>query len=95
MNHTAILCLGGNIGDRAYYIQSAIAEIDKEIGEVISQSTIYESEAWGVKNEQNYLNCCIKVNSVLPAIELLYKILRIEKTRKRAKSSVSIWCTNY
>lgn len=85
MNHTVFLCLGGNIGDRAYYIQSAIAEIDLEIGEVISQSTMYETEAWGVKNEQNYLNCCIKVNSVLPAIDLLDKVLQIEKKLGRVR----------
>lgn len=86
MSHTVILCLGGNMGDRAFYIYSAISEIKEQIGNVKKLSNIYETEAWGVENQQAYLNCCIEVKSSLTPFEVLNTILTIEKNLGRERN---------
>jgi len=58
------LCLGGNIGDRENALRCAITEIKNNIGSIISQSNVYETEAWGVENQQAYLNQCICIKLV-------------------------------
>jgi 2-amino-4-hydroxy-6-hydroxymethyldihydropteridine diphosphokinase len=73
-----ILLLGGNIGDRLGFINSAIEEIHSQCGEVTQQSNIYETAAWGVENQANFYNQVIEVSSrLLPPI-FLQKILQIE-----------------
>lgn len=83
------LCLGGNLGNREENILDAIALILSTIGEIQEKSSIYETEAWGVQNQQAYLNQVIKINTLLPPNELLKKLLSIEKQlgRKRTESS--------
>jgi len=83
--NVAYLCLGGNIEDREKSIELAISKIDHQVGEVTIKSNIYETEAWGVENQQAYLNQCIKVNTNLNSIELINKLLLIEKELGRER----------
>jgi 2-amino-4-hydroxy-6-hydroxymethyldihydropteridine diphosphokinase len=53
------LCLGGNIGDREKALYLALLEISQGGGNYLSIN-IYETEAWGVENQQAYFNQCIK-----------------------------------
>ena len=80
------LCLGGNIGDRQKALELAIAKINQKIGEVSLKSPIYETEAWGVDNQQAYLNQCIAVNTPLTANELIIGLLSVEKELGRERS---------
>lgn len=81
------LCLGGNIGDRETALNQAILIISQEIGNIVSKSGIYETEAWGVENQQAYLNQCIAVTTNLTAEELIHKVLVIEKQLGRKRSN--------
>ncbi len=76
--NVAYLCLGGNIGNRKLILANAIIKIKETIGSVISTSGIYETEAWGVKNQQAYLNMCIEVHTPLKSDELIKTLLQIE-----------------
>jgi 2-amino-4-hydroxy-6-hydroxymethyldihydropteridine diphosphokinase len=80
------LCLGGNIGDRKKAIYLALLQISQQIGEITLQSKIYETEAWGVKNQQAYLNQCIEVKTLLNSTELIHKLLHIEKELGRERT---------
>lgn len=80
------LCLGGNIGDREKAIYLALLEISQLVGEITSQSKIYETEAWGVENQQAYLNQCIEVKTHLSANELITALLSIEQHLGRIRS---------
>jgi 2-amino-4-hydroxy-6-hydroxymethyldihydropteridine diphosphokinase len=82
------LCLGGNIGDRESSLNTAIQKINQEVGQVLDISSIYETEAWGVDNQQAYLNQCIKVETKLSSNDLIKILLSIEKDlgRKRLPS---------
>lgn len=80
------LCLGGNIGDREKTLKQALLKINEQIGSIVLQSNIYETEAWGVTNQKAYLNQCIKVETSLSANELIKKVLSIEKELGRQRS---------
>jgi 2-amino-4-hydroxy-6-hydroxymethyldihydropteridine diphosphokinase len=72
------LLLGGNIGDRLNYLQEAQKQIERKIGKIVQQSSIYETAPWGVENQPNFLNQAIEVDTHLSPQELLKSILEIE-----------------
>ena len=80
------LCLGGNIGDREKALNLALSKINNKVGNITVQSSIYETEAWGVENQQAYLNQCIKVETHYSALELIDELLFIEKELGRERS---------
>ena len=77
--NVAYLCLGGNIGDREKALQLALLKISETVGSITAQSNIYETEAWGVENQQAYLNQCIAINTNFKPLELIDILLEIEK----------------
>jgi 2-amino-4-hydroxy-6-hydroxymethyldihydropteridine diphosphokinase len=80
------LCLGGNIGDRKTSLYQALLLISQQVGEITTQSNIYETEAWGVENQQAYLNLCIKVETMLSGQELIMQLLNIEQQLGRERT---------
>jgi 2-amino-4-hydroxy-6-hydroxymethyldihydropteridine diphosphokinase len=52
---------------------------------VVDQSSIYESEPWGKKDQAFFLNQVVKVRSALKAEALLVKIQEIEKKMGRIR----------
>ena len=63
--HTYYLHLGSNKGDRTSYLSNAIKQITAKIGQVTDQSAIYQTEPWGKKDQDDFLNMAIKVESNL------------------------------
>jgi hypothetical protein len=55
-------------------------ELLKNLGEVLRVSTIYESKAWGVVNQEDFLNCVVKFKTELEPVELLREVKRNRKT---------------
>jgi 2-amino-4-hydroxy-6-hydroxymethyldihydropteridine diphosphokinase len=80
------LCLGGNIGNREKALEVALLKISEQIGKITAHSTIYETEAWGVQNQQAYLNQCIEVRTLLNSTELITNLLAIEKALGRERT---------
>jgi 2-amino-4-hydroxy-6-hydroxymethyldihydropteridine diphosphokinase len=85
--NVAYLCLGGNIGNRKLILTNAIVKIKETIGSVISASHIYETEAWGVINQQAYLNMCIEVCTPLKSDKLIKALLEIELMLGRERNT--------
>ena len=81
------LQLGSNLGDRKSMLMKALSLIEGIVGNVIVASGIYESSPWGVKEQSDFLNQVLKVQTTLSPHDLLEKILNIEKIigRKRIK----------
>jgi len=84
--NVAFLCLGGNIGNREFTLKKAVEKINHEIGKVISQSNYYETEAWGVENQDKYLNQCICIETLLTSRQVLKKSLEIELSLGRKRN---------
>ena len=81
----AYLLLGSNLGNRQLYLQEATELIAQQVGEVIGQSAIYETEAWGKTDQPGFLNLALVVATTLSPIELLHQVLEIEKALGRVR----------
>ncbi len=82
---TIFLLLGGNLGDREKNISEAKKFISLQIGEIKKQSSIYQTAAWGVENQPNFLNQVIKISSLLSPQKILLQIEDIEKKLGRKR----------
>ena len=80
------LLIGGNIGDRFFYLEKASQLIGCKIGRVLRSSSIYESEPWGFDDEQQFLNMAVEVESDLQPATVLSKIHEIEAELGRVRS---------
>jgi 2-amino-4-hydroxy-6-hydroxymethyldihydropteridine diphosphokinase len=82
-----ILSLGGNQGDIKKTFLSVKNMITQEVGSIIKESSIYQTQAWGVKNQPDFLNQVIVIETNLSPLAILEKCLmvEIELGRKRLK----------
>ena len=73
------LGLGGNLGDRIKNLRAAVEMIKKISGvQLLKISSFYETEAWGVKNQPDYLNACVKISTDIEPLNLLDELQKIE-----------------
>jgi 2-amino-4-hydroxy-6-hydroxymethyldihydropteridine diphosphokinase len=78
------LGLGSNIGDKLNYIKSAGKEIAKlKDTKVLRSSSIYKTEPWGIKTQDEYLNSVLEIESALIPLELLKELKKIENVLGR------------
>jgi len=84
MNEVYLLT-GGNIGDRSSYLSAARNAIENYCGLIVSQSAIYETEAWGIKDQPAFLNQALAIQTEISAHDLLIAILEIEHQMGRKR----------
>ncbi len=78
--------IGSNIGDRKENCRKAI-KLLKENGIAIKkQSSMYETEPWGVKDQPKFINMAIEVETDKKPEKLLRILKEIEKEIGRAES---------
>lgn len=85
MKSVSFILLGTNMGDRESLLESAIKHIGERCGDVIACSKIYETEPWGFKAENNFLNQVVKLETRLLPYELLKELLSIEAVLGRRR----------
>ncbi len=79
--------LGSNLGDRAQLLEKALTLLNKEIGNLVSRSSFYETEPWGFSSNHPFLNsCCLCETELLP-LEVLHRTQQIEKELGRKRKS--------
>ena len=84
--HKAYLSIGSNIGDKKENLLKAIENIGKiEDTEVIKVSTILETEPFGVVDQDDFLNACLEIKTLLTPQELLKELLGIEEKMGRVR----------
>lgn len=76
--HTAYLCLGSNLGDRAGTMAKAVGLIARTGLTIIGRSSLYETPPWGPVPQGPYLNMVVAVETELSARELLHMLLGVE-----------------
>lgn len=81
----AYLLLGSNMGDRDSNLSTAIALINKEIGNVFAVSSIYETAPWGKTDQPGFLNQALGLTTNLPPLQLLQTMLGIEQQMGRVR----------
>jgi 2-amino-4-hydroxy-6-hydroxymethyldihydropteridine diphosphokinase len=77
------LILGSNLGDRLAQLRVASKYIVEKAGEIISESSIYETQPWGHEDQPWFLNQALHILSPLEPSELMYTIKNIEKEAGR------------
>lgn len=88
-SHIAYLSLGSNLGDRHATMQSAILLLDSQAGSVDSVSSAIETEPWGFKSANKFLNMCVRITTTLSPEQLLATTKDIELQLGRTTKSVN------
>lgn len=76
----AYINIGSNQGDRRANIAHAVALITDKLHVKPSVSTIVESEPWGYASALPYLNVGVAFDTTLSPVELLDRLLSIERS---------------
>ncbi|GAO43636.1 2-amino-4-hydroxy-6-hydroxymethyldihydropteridine diphosphokinase [Flavihumibacter petaseus] len=83
--HTAYLLIGGNLGNRIENLQKAAWLVAQEAGQVLRQSSLYETAAWGFGDQPDFLNQVLEIRTPLNAAALMSMLLKIEKQMGRVR----------
>ena len=83
----AYLGLGTNIGNKRRNLITAAAMLAERAGDVLTLSRFYESEPWGFKSENLFLNAALKLRTELAPLELLSVSKQIEKEMGRTEKT--------
>ena len=86
MNEVYLL-LGSNEGTPEHNLLVAWQQIATRCGKIIHHSSIYETEAWGLKEQNNFLNQALLITTSLKPSELLIVLKQIEKETGRVEST--------
>ena len=86
MMNVTYLLIGGNLGDRIQNLDIARSLIEKEIGNIITTSSIYETASWGITAQPHFLNQVLLVETNFSAEETMQLILSIENKMGRVRT---------
>lgn len=78
MNHTLVLHLGSNLGNRLNYLNTALQLLETGFGPPLKISRIYETKAWGINEQPDFLNTALVYQTHFIPNEVLKKIKIIE-----------------
>lgn len=81
--------LGSNLGEREKNCEEAIRLIGESGITVISRSSMYETEPWGVKDQPMFINMVICVRTEREPSELLRELKVVEK--KMGRNETKKW----
>ena len=81
----AYLLTGGNLGDRAGNLAMAKDLINRQCGNIILASSIYETAAWGKRDQPAFLNQALELHTSFTALQLIRRVLKVEKLMGRVR----------
>ncbi|OJW83688.1 MAG: 2-amino-4-hydroxy-6-hydroxymethyldihydropteridine diphosphokinase [Bacteroidetes bacterium 46-16] len=84
--HTIYLLLGSNESGRMAWLRNAIELLQQHCGEVTDRSAIYETAAWGLEDQPDFLNMALCLNTKLSPEELLQCTQSIEQQLGRQRT---------
>ena len=83
----AYLGLGSNLGDRQALLQQAIRLLGERTGRVVRLSAFIETEPWGFRSPNMFLNLVLALETTEFPYDLLRLSLSIEKEMGRTEKS--------
>lgn len=83
--HTAYVAFGSNIGEKENYIKRALEKIEERKIKIIKVSPIYETEPYGVLDQDSFLNGVVKIETNLTSENLIKELLLIEEQLDRVR----------
>jgi 2-amino-4-hydroxy-6-hydroxymethyldihydropteridine diphosphokinase len=85
MSNTVYVLLGTNQGDRIGWMQQCINLLQQKVGTIISRSSIYQTAAWGLTDQPDFLNMAVGLQTELDAEQLLKATQEIEQKLGRQR----------
>ncbi len=86
MRETAYLSLGGNLGDVRLNFISACRMIEQLFDtKITARSKLYRTPPWGLCEQPDFLNACLKIETALPPEDLVREFLEIEHRHGRKR----------
>jgi len=79
------LLIGGNMGSRQGYLEQATQLINAKAGNVVKESSIYETAAWGNTDQPSFLNRALEIHTRCQPDELMNILLSIEEEMGRKR----------
>lgn len=83
----AYIGIGSNLGDRQENCLHAIYLLEKKGIIIKKRSSMYETEPWGIKEQPNFINMAIEIETYLNPKELLKILKKVESEIGREESS--------
>lgn len=83
--HKVFLGIGGNIGDKEKNFTQVREIINLKLGKIEAESSIYETPPWGFHSNDVFWNLVVKIDTILEAEELLWRINEIEESFGRVR----------
>lgn len=80
--------LGTNEGNKEENIRGAIEELSHLLGTPTAVATIIETEPWGFRSDNSFLNTVVAFKSTLAPEEILKATQEIERRLGRTKKSI-------
>jgi len=89
---SALIALGGNVGDVRTTFKSAIADIcGVAQATLVARSSDYSTPPWGDEDQAPFVNACIEIETALDPHALLLILQRVEQTFGRARAKERRW----
>jgi len=86
------LSLGSNLGDRLSNIQQAVSSLSmSEHIKIVKTSSFYETEPWGNKNQEWFINAAVALDTDFTCEELLEFCQNIEVQLGRVRRENEKW----
>jgi 2-amino-4-hydroxy-6-hydroxymethyldihydropteridine diphosphokinase len=82
----AVLLLGSNMGNRLLHLEHAVSRIAEEAGSIELCSGFYETEPWGNKLLNSFVNQVIQIETLYDPHLLMKILLDIEKAMGRVRN---------
>lgn len=83
---TVYIGIGSNLGDREGNCLRAVKLLSEDGLIVRKQSSLYETEPWGLKDQPGFINMAIEAETGLEPLKLLELLKNIEKQMGRNES---------
>ena len=83
--HKVFIGIGTNLGDRHKNIEDAFKNLQFYNLKIIKKSPVYETEPYGLREQPNFLNCVVEIETEEPPEELLKNFLKIEEEMGRER----------
>jgi 2-amino-4-hydroxy-6-hydroxymethyldihydropteridine diphosphokinase len=89
---SALIALGGNVGDVRSRFEIAIAAICRQAQATLTaRSSDYETPPWGSVEQPSFINACIAIETALAPQALLAALLDVERTFGRDRTRETRW----
>ena len=89
---SALIALGGNVGDVRATFRKAIADTCRVAeAALLARSSDYATPPWGDEQQAGFINACIEIETSLDPHALLFTLHKVEKKFGRDRANEKRW----